>query len=120
MKQAESGRIQALNEPVISENANENENNQNSVTDAVARDEICLSKSRSNVRSVISQISDINSEEESFHSNPSSSSFTSTITSPKFMSLNQVLLFFLYIYFGILENQDKFILPFISMFFLGG
>ena len=81
MKQAESGHIQALNEPVISENANENENNQNSVTDAVARDEICLSKSRSNVRSVISQISDINSEEESFHSNPSSSSFTSTITS---------------------------------------
>ena len=59
MKQAESGRIQALNEPVISENANENENNQNSVTDAVARDKICLSKSRSNVRSVISQISDI-------------------------------------------------------------
>ena len=53
------GHNEALNEPVISENANENENNQNSVTDAVARDEICLSKSRSNVRSVISQISDI-------------------------------------------------------------
>ena len=52
------GHNEALNEPVISENANENENNQNSVTDAVARDEICLSKSRSNVRSVISQISD--------------------------------------------------------------
>ena len=30
---------------------------------------------------MISQISDINNEEESFHSNPSSSSFTSTITS---------------------------------------
>ena len=104
MKQAESGRIQALNEPVISENANENENNQNSVTDAVARDKICLSKSRSNVRSVISQISDINNEEESFHSNPSSSSFTSTITSPKFMSLNQVLLFF-FIY--IFRNSRK-------------
>merc|ERR1712212_1119642 len=94
------GHNEALNEPVISEKANENENNQNSVTDAVAGDEICLSKSRSNVRSVISQISDINSEEESFHSNPSSSSFTSTITSPKFMSLNQVLLFFFIYIFG--------------------
>ena len=36
---------------------------------------------RSNVRSVISKISDINDEEESFCSNPSSSSFTSTILS---------------------------------------
>ena len=66
-----------MNEPVISEN----ENNQNSVTDAVARDNSCFYKSRFNVRSVISQVSDINSEEESFYSNPSSSSLNSAITS---------------------------------------
>ena len=65
-----------MNEPVISEN----ENNQNSVTDAVARDKSSFYKSRFNVRSVISQVSDINSEEESFYSNPSSS-LNSAITS---------------------------------------
>ena len=58
----------------------ENENNQNSVTDAVARDKSSFYKSRFNVRSVISQVSDINSEEESFYSNPSSS-LNSAITS---------------------------------------
>ena len=66
-----------MNEPVISEN----ESNQNSVTDAVARDKSSFYKSRFNVRSVISQVSDINSEEESFYSNPSSSSLNSAITS---------------------------------------
>ena len=44
-------------------------------------DKSCFYKSRFNVRSVISQVSDINSEEESFYSNPSSSSLNSAITS---------------------------------------